>query len=108
MSSPTAKRAALSAICKMSRIVLVTLQVALEQGSVAEEFTFSCPLTPSPRTVLKLVVNPFALLNVEYIVTEVELAVEDLLLGLPELCVSNDAAVILNANSVTCNDSQAS
>lgn len=59
-------------------------QVALKEDFDAKKFTFSGSWT-APRTMLKLSAGPLALLNVEYLVTDMELAAEDLLMGLPVL-----------------------
>lgn len=60
------------------------MQVAVKTVVYAEEFTFSHMWTP-PRTVLNLSVGSLALLNIEYVIADVEIAVEDLLIGLSVL-----------------------
>lgn len=82
MLSRVAKRAVLIGIEKMKKISSITLQVALKEGYHATKSTFSQGWT-APRTVLNLSRWPLALINIEFHVADVELAAEDLLIGLP-------------------------
>lgn len=84
VSSRIAEQAVLNGVGKMAKITPITLQVALKSGANAETFTFSRSWTP-PRLVLKLSAGPLALLNVRFLVADADLAVEDLLIGLPVL-----------------------
>lgn len=84
VSSKLAEKAVLNGIGKMSKIPLVKLQVALKEGEEAKEFSFSRSWT-TPRTILQLSSGPLALVNVTYLVADAQLAVEDLLIGLPIL-----------------------
>lgn len=83
-SPKLAECAVLDGIVKRSKIEEVTLQVALKEGDSAQLFTFSRSWTP-PRTILRLAAGPLALVNVTYLVADDDLAVEDLLIGLPVL-----------------------
>lgn len=84
VSSRFAEKAVLNGIGKMTKIDKVSLQVALKEDETAQSFTFSRRWTP-PRTVLRLVAGPLALVNVTFLVADADLAVEDLLIGLPVL-----------------------
>lgn len=82
VSFRVAQCAVMNGIGKMKKISPITLQVALKEGSQATKFTFSRSSTVS-STVLKLSAGPLALLNIEYLVADGDLAVEDLLIGIP-------------------------
>lgn len=84
ISSRVAERAVLNGIGKLKIIIPVTLQVALKTGSDAEKFTFSRIWT-LPRTIFMLCARSLALVNDKYLVSDSDLAVEDLFIGLPVL-----------------------
>lgn len=65
----------------MSTIQLVTLRVALKNGSGSQSFTFFLARS-MPRIFLHLSSGRLALLHIRYLVTGEDLASEDLLNGL--------------------------
>ena len=68
----------------MSKIDKVTVQVALKEGTNAQQFTFSRSWTV-PRVVMHLAAGQRALLNVRFLVADADITGEDLLLGEPIL-----------------------
>lgn len=84
VSPKFAERVVLNGIGKMTKIDSVKLQVALNNSSEAQSFTFSRTWTP-PRTVLPLYTGTLALVNETFLVANDDLAAEDLLIGLPVL-----------------------
>lgn len=69
---------------KFKKIPLILLQLALKDSEEKKSFTLSRIWTPLHATLF-LTAGPLLLANVSYLVTNAELAVEDLLLGLPVL-----------------------
>lgn len=84
VSARIADEAVTNGIGRIKKIKPVTMQVSLKVGSDAEKFTFSRTWTPT-RIVMKLAAGPLALLNVELLVADADLAAEDVLIGLPVL-----------------------
>lgn len=84
VSPHLAEKAVLNGIGKMAKIKPLSLQVALKEADDAQSFTFSGTGTP-PRIVLRLSTGPLALNNVKFLVADVDLAAEDILIGLPVL-----------------------
>lgn len=81
VSPKLAEAAVLNGIGKFKKIPPISLQVAFKDDGSAQSFTFSRICAP-PRTTLFLFDGPLSSINVFYLVTDAELAVEDLLLGL--------------------------
>lgn len=85
ISSPQlAQKAVVKGIGKMAAISPVTIQVALKESDTPASFTFS-RLWTVPRLVLELSAGQMALINVEFLVADDEIACEDVLVGLPIL-----------------------
>lgn len=84
VSSRAVERPVLNGIGKIKKIFAVMLQVALKDGSDATKFTLPQTST-APRTVLKLSIVALALLSIEHLVTDPDIAVGDLLIYLPVL-----------------------
>lgn len=68
----------------MKKFEPIFLQVALKYGDAAQSSTFSGTGTP-PQTILRLAAGPVLLVKVTFLVSDVELGVEDFLFGLPIL-----------------------
>lgn len=81
VSTKLVEPAVRSGIGKMKKIDTLSLQVAPKDGGDAKEFTFSSTRN-SPRTTLELAAGPLALINITFLVADVNLAVEDFLIGL--------------------------
>lgn len=77
-----AKSAVLSANGKCKKIFPVTMQVALKEAPEAQTLTFSREWSV-PRIVLHLSVVPRNLPNVSFLVSDSEMAENDLLIGQP-------------------------
>lgn len=84
ISSKLAESAVCRGIGKMTPIDTISLQAALKDRKDVEKYSFSRSITV-PRTVLHLAAGPLALVNVSFLVADGELAVQDLLFGLPVL-----------------------
>lgn len=85
VSLKLADRASIQGIGKISVIKPVTLHVTLKIGSNAQHFKFSRGWT-EPRTLLHLSSSQIALVNTRLLVSDHELACEDVLIDLRVLC----------------------
>lgn len=108
ISPRIAEAATLQGIGKLRSIKPIVVQVALKEKDKAQTFSFSRQWTV-PRLTLQLSAGPLALLNVQLLVADDDLADEDILIGRPVLAhLGVDSRSILEQRRATLDETDCS